>query len=128
MTIDKHALGYVVGDTVRIFGRNGFCSGVAEKITKTGRLNVRMPGGVLRQFNAAGREIGAGIASDWSGAAHVDYKDQQEKRAEEIRVEARRRRRREEFKERLRDLSAKDPIHEKAEIVEKLREILRELA
>jgi hypothetical protein len=118
----------VVGDTVRIFDRRGFCSGVAESITKTGRLNVRLPDGVLRQFNPQGRELGTGVATDWSGTPHIDFKDRQEARAEEIRTESRRQKIRNDIKERLRDLSAKDPIHEKELIVEGLRGILRDLA
>lgn len=125
---EQHRLGYVIGDTVRVFTRNGFSTGVAERITKTGRLSVRYTNGALRQFSAAGRELGNGAATDWSTPPFILPKADQEERAEDLRVEARRQKLRNAFKERLKDLSAKDPVHEKAEIVEGLREVLRELA
>lgn len=121
---EQHRLGYVVGDTVRVFTRTGFSTGVAEHITKTGRLNVRYSNGALRQFNAAGRELGNGATTDWGTPPFILPKAEQEERAEDIRVESRRRKQREAFKERLRDLGAKDPIHERDAIADDLRTLL----
>lgn len=77
-------MGYQIGDKIYIFGRDQDISeGVVENFTKTGRINVRCTGrnaigeewSHVRQFTAAGREIGGN--SYWPPS--IATKDEQDK-------------------------------------------------
>ena len=124
------ALDYAVGDGIYIFsdsswGPGSFSAAIVVKISPAGQITTESHG-MVRRFMPSGKEVG-GSASKWRSGPWIEPKAKARERAAMIRRENAKSKLKNETRGELDLLRGLDVMHQKAELVTRLRALADKL-